>query len=303
KGYLYIAQPPLFKLKRGKSEIYVKDEKQMDALLIEEGTDGAKLARLKNGKVETTFDSARFRDLIKDLADLDRILPRLRRLLDLDAWMDAKKKPTHLVVGPLGRVLCATEDAAEAEAERQRKAGAAGKKKEEVQDQFLGEFLKPAEDGRTTVTVEIVSLGDTGELREMEELFARLTKKGLPLEDMLSEEHLADAEEDPKKRKALFQIITDKKTIDCYHVREVVEKVKELGKAGSSMQRYKGLGEMNPEQLWETTMDPERRTLLQVRLEDAVETDRIFTVLMGDAVEPRRIFIQTHAQEVSNLDV
>jgi len=303
KGYLYIAQPPLFRLKRGKSEIYVKDEKQMDALLIEEGTDGAKLARLKNGKVETTFDSARFRDLIKDLADLDRILPRLRRLLDLDAWMDAKKKPTHLVVGPLGRVLCASEDAAESEAERQRKAGAAGKKKEDVQDQFLGEFLKPAEDGRTTVTVEIVSLGDTGELREMEELFARLTKKGLPLEEMLSEEHLADAEEDPKKRKALFQIVTDKKTIDCYHVREVVEKVKELGKAGSSMQRYKGLGEMNPEQLWETTMDPERRTLLQVKLEDAVETDRIFTVLMGDAVEPRRIFIQTHAQEVSNLDV
>ena len=303
QGYLYIAQPPLFRLKRGKTEVYVKDEKQMDALLIEEGTDGAKLARLKGGKIETTFDSARFRDLIKDLADLDRILPRLRRLLDLDALLAAKKKPTHLVVGPLGRVLCEAEAEAEVEAERQRKAGAAGKKKEDDQDRFLGEFLKPAEDGRSKVTVEIIALGDIGELREMEDLVVRLTKKGLPLEEILSEEHLADAEEDPGKRKPLFQILTDKKTIDCYHVREVVEKVKELGKAGSSMQRYKGLGEMNPEQLWETTMDPSRRTLLQVKLEDAVETDRIFTVLMGDAVEPRRIFIQTHAQEVSNLDV
>ncbi|HTB22477.1 MAG TPA: DNA topoisomerase (ATP-hydrolyzing) subunit B [bacterium] len=303
KGYLYIAQPPLFRVKRGKSEFYVKDEKQMDAMLIEEGTDGAKLVRLKNGKVDSTFDSARFRDLIKDLADLDRILPRLRRLLDLDGLLAAKTKPTHIVIGPLGRVLCATEREAELEAERQRKAGAAGKKKEDDQDIYLGEFLKPAEDGRTTVTVEIMALSDLGELREMEQLIVRLTKKGLPLDEILSEEHEADAEEDPKKRKALFQILTDKKSIDCYHVRDVVEKVKELGKAGSSMQRYKGLGEMNPEQLWETTMDPTRRTLLQVKLEDAVETDRIFTVLMGDAVEPRRIFIQTHAQEVSNLDV
>ena len=303
KGYIYIAQPPLFKLKRGKNEVYIKDEKSMDAILIAEGTDDAKLIRLKNGKPEGSFDAAKFRDLIKDLADLDRILPRLRRLMDLDSYMEAKKKPTHLVRGPLGSVLCDSEKDAEAEADRQRKAGAAGKKGEEIDAQYFGDFLKPSDDGKTTVTVDNVALSDIGELREMEDLIARLTKKGLPLDDILSEEHLAEAETDEKKRKPLFQIVTDKKTIDCYHVREVVEKVKELGKAGSSMQRYKGLGEMNPEQLWETTMDPTRRSLLQVRSEDAVEADRIFSVLMGDAVEPRRIFIQQHAQEVSRLDV
>jgi DNA gyrase subunit B len=301
KGYLYIAQPPLFKWKRGKTEIYIKDEKGMDTMLISEGTDDAKLIRLKGGKAEATFDSAKFRDLIKDLADLDRILPRLRRLMDLDAYLEAKPRPSHLVRGPMGTVLCASEKEAEKEAERQAKAGAAGKKQEEEGDEFYGDFLKPADDGKSKVLVDTAALSDIGELREMEELVARLTKKGLPLEQILSEEHEGDVDE--KKRKPLFQIVTDKKTFDCFHVREVVEKVKELGKQGSAMQRYKGLGEMNPDQLWETTMDPARRSLLQVRLEDAVEADRIFSVLMGDAVEPRRIFIQQHAQEVSNLDV
>jgi DNA gyrase subunit B len=300
KGYLYIAQPPLFKLKRGKKEEYVKDEKSMDAILINGGTDDAKLVRLKNGKVDSSFESAKFRDLIKDLADLDRILPRLRRTMDLDAYLAAKVKPQFLVKGPHSHTLCANEKTAEVEAERLSTAGSTARVATE-EDAYYGDFLRL--DETKAQRVETISLSDVGELREMEELVARLTKKGLPLDDILSEEQLADAETDQKKRKPLFQIVTDKKTYDLYHVREVVEKVKELGKAGSSLQRYKGLGEMNPDQLWETTMDPGRRSLLQVRLEDAVEADRIFSVLMGDAVEPRRLFIQQHAQEVSNLDV
>ena len=83
----------------------------------------------------------------------------------------------------------------------------------------------------------------------------------------------------------------------------VVEQILTMGKKGATIQRFKGLGEMNPEQLWETTMNPERRTLLQVRLDDAVAADEIFTVLMGDQVDPRRVFIQKFAQEVKNLDI
>ena len=106
-----------------------------------------------------------------------------------------------------------------------------------------------------------------------------------------------------KLSETFYRIRTKNDEIDSYNFEEIIELFKKLGGKGATLQRYKGLGEMNPEQLWDTTMNPKYRKLLQVALEDGVEADRIFSTLMGDVVAPRRSFIQTHALEVSNLDV
>ena len=101
----------------------------------------------------------------------------------------------------------------------------------------------------------------------------------------------------------LYRISKGKEEYYAYNDRERDRLLKKVGKKGIRLQRYKGLGEMNPDQLWKTTMDPETRTVIQIKLEDAVEADRIFSVLMGDKVEPRRKFIEEHAKDVRNLDI
>ena len=106
-----------------------------------------------------------------------------------------------------------------------------------------------------------------------------------------------------KVLKPLFAVENDKDEHEFFSLREVLDHVQENVKKGMHIQRYKGLGEMNPQQLWETTMDPDRRTLLQVALEDAVEADKTFTMLMGDEVEPRRDFIESNAHMVRDLDI
>jgi DNA gyrase subunit B len=145
------------------------------------------------------------------------------------------------------------------------------------------------------------------EANEIEQILKEMEKMGI---DPVA--HYERAQEEgplpPQKKKSprpapVYKVTYDKEEKEVFSLKDLLELVKKVGKKGMVIQRYKGLGEMNPEQLWETTMDPARRTILKVTLEDAVKADEMFTVLMGDAVQPRREFIQTHAQEVRNLDI
>ena len=151
-------------------------------------------------------------------------------------------------------------------------------------------------------------------VRELNKLISALSKLKIDVTDYSSEKEINRLVM-PKKRRdkikkkkvpektPLFKVKFDSEKKDVYSLKTLLDFIMEVAKRGMTIQRYKGLGEMNPEQLWETTMDPERRTVQQVTVDDAVEADAMFTVLMGDQVEPRRKFIEKHAPEVKILDI
>ena len=133
----------------------------------------------------------------------------------------------------------------------------------------------------------------------------KIDKLGVDMEEYDTSEESVKEKKASKKEsvKPIYTIKMEEEIKGFHSLKEILQFVKSVGKEGMNIQRYKGLGEMNPVQLWETTMDPERRTLLKVMLEDAVEADSMFTILMGEAVEPRREFIEKHAHEVKVLDI
>ena len=129
------------------------------------------------------------------------------------------------------------------------------------------------------------------EARDLQRIMNDLEKKEIPF---------LKVDED---KKPLFELVDESGKAPIFSTMGILEEIRRIGKKGMTIQRYKGLGEMNPQQLWETTMDPDKRMLLKVNVEDAVEADEMFTVLMGDQVEPRRKFIEDHALNVRNLDI
>ncbi|MFC1808032.1 DNA topoisomerase (ATP-hydrolyzing) subunit B [Candidatus Omnitrophota bacterium] len=298
---VYIAQPPLYKIKRGKREEYIKTEEQMEEVLIELGTEEVLLVKTK-GKKE--IGPKQLQELIAVLMQLEKLGRSIeRRGVKLQNYMGlkhqkTKKLPIFMVkVEDDTHFLYSDKELAKLVQDREKKLG----KTIEIHD----------ESDKNKATKMDVDVVEFFEAEEIERITSKLEKLGLsPGEDYEEVEELVVGSKQKKQKKAssqtpqtLFKLKADGETVPIFFLKELLSTIKDRARKGMVIQRYKGLGEMNPEQLWETTMDPEKRTLLNVRLEDAVKADEMFTVLMGDAVEPRRAFIEKHAREVTNLDI
>jgi len=281
RGYLYIAQPPLFRITNKKKEWYISSEEEMEDYIL---TSGVEAVRVVTGE-GTIVTGTKLLGLIKKGIRLDTILEKFRnsgkdeeiiRLLAGDPAFSRKNFEDDGVLSKIGKristavgkrlVSCWTE----ADVEH------GGYK-------LFFSLKKNGQDHTTWIDKDIFNMPKFTEAKVHINQISPLGEAPYTVVE-------TDAD-DVRKEKSLESM------------RALIDYVVQAGQKGLSIQRYKGLGEMNPEQLWETTMDPEKRTLLQVKVEDAVAADEIFTTLMGDQVEPRKNFIFDNALNVSNLDV
>ena len=282
-GYLYIAQPPLYRAARGKSEIYLKDDRAMEDYLITQGlTD---LVLVAADGMQTAGND--LRALVETARDAKHLIePIARKVGSVDVVEQAA------VVGALSADLLADPDRAAAAA----RAVAARL-----------DALAPALE-RGWIGETVPSRGNiTGGLRFRRTLRGVEEVRTIDGATVLSPEGRRLGAMGAALKAAYdvppMHLVGDNRSFEIHGPVGLIDAVMELGRKGVSIQRYKGLGEMNPEQLWETTLDPNARTLLQVKIDDAGTAEELFSTLMGDVVEPRRDFIQENALLVSNLDV
>ncbi len=269
QGYLYIAQPPLFKVKKGRTEKYIQNEIEMLNMLFE----------LASDELEIFIKGQFIRN--KSLIGHLKRLYRFERLME---WFERRRRDPYLL-----HVILSSGMNKETLKDRTKVEEFLEKIREKDPTTGIGEIQLDEE--HQTYGVEITRQNyklalDTNfitspEFRELENLYGIIKDLGEPPYKV-------------KTKEGIKEIGTSKELLDF---------ILAAAKKGLNIQRYKGLGEMNPTQLWETTMDPEKRTLLQVTVQDSVEADDIFTVLMGDQVEPRKEFITTHALEARNIDI
>ena len=275
RGYVYIAQPPLFRVKKGKSEQYIKDERQMAQFLLKKATENLTVETAKGQKL-VGRDLTNF---IEKLIEFNSLFLRVNRHIQ-----DLRVLEHLLSVGAAAKGFLA--DPANVTG-LVKKIESLGYRVEVSEDSEHGEQKVTYREGSQSPRAIAHLLLSGGE-------YQRLT--GL---------HKAISETDQAPFIVRTEGQSEAKGVEARAAgrQQLIDHLMELGKKDLQINRYKGLGEMNPEQLWETTMDPEKRTLLQVHINDKVFTDAIFTILMGDAVEPRRQFIEANALEVKNLDI
>jgi DNA gyrase subunit B len=283
RGYLYIAQPPLFKVKKGKSERYIKDARTLEEYLLDLALAGAEVTGAGS---DTVIEVDSLRELLRASSQYKRLLERLtqrrldKRVVDAAVWHGEPREHE------LGDEAALSGNIAPALSERIQVDESAGESlswstepdPEHGGHRLIGTTRRAGVEFQTTLDTEFIRSPD----------FQRLLVLAVTMTSIGEAPFTVRRGEEPEE-------------LDS-HV-ALLDRLLEIGEKGLSIQRYKGLGEMNPDQLADTTMDADKRTLLQVRAPDDVEADDAFTTLMGDDVEPRRNFIERNALDVQNLDI
>ena len=274
QGYLYIAQPPLYRVHQGKEDRYLKDEEQMDRFLLERA---AEEVQLEMKEARSRLGGKKLLDLLNKLSRYDYYLRRLER----------RGYPREAIKTLVRQGIARAEDfGSKTRLKSLRKALQSAQME-------VGEISADEEHNLFEFPLEVRINGRTVSKKIDRDLVETVEYRGIV--DLY--QSIAGFETPP------FVVYRKEGQQELGSKGDLLNYITAIGKEGLAVQRYKGLGEMNPEQLWETTMDPASRSLLQVRVEDAVVADEIFTILMGDQVEERRLFIEQNALHVENLDI
>ncbi len=285
-GFVYIAQPPLYKVTRRKREEYVESDEHLTQILLDLGADGL---RLETADGEPLLDIKGLRDLLEQLVAIEGVSDKLRRRGVLfEEYLKARNPETGafpMYYVEIDDPDCEMPDVRfafnDADLSAFADEAAARFGDDESEDEELENFRKKSHIRHRELFVS----------KQLSDILANLEEAGFNYDQLLNSGITQFLLDDKGAKTPVASLI------------DLVPAVREAGRKGLSIQRYKGLGEMNPQQLWETTLDPAFRRMTKVVLEDAVKADEMFTILMGDEVEPRRAFIQENALNVTNLDI
>lgn len=297
KGRIFVARPPLYAVTQKKQLRYVQTAEEMDRELLTRGLQETQLKLLATSErpEAVVIDAEKLAPLVKILSELgDPLLILERRSLALSTMLGRGKDGAlpmyRALLGGKEHWFTTAEDLDQFRQAEQARLG---------RDLVVGDEPPAGEPAPSVNGTESASfiVQELHEVKALNRGLAKLKDFGLSAADLLPAPRIAGREPAPR-----YSLIHGEQSRELPHLRDLANEVRRLGEKGLTVTRFKGLGEMNPDQLWETTLDPKNRILLQVQLEDALKADEMFRTLMGEKVEPRREFIQKHALEVKDID-
>ena len=289
KGYVYVARPPLYKIKRRKTEQYIQDDAEMSQILINLGCDDVRLLRKSDGKI---FDPDSLKQITSHFLKIEAIGRGLQRYgCTLTRFLEQLDENNKTLPRFLARMRTGNEEEIRFFEDIDAKAGFM-MSQEISEDSESDVISREVQQGESSVTQRI-SIHEIYESHEIEKILGKCMESGID-STLFSKSNTPNYSLSPVNDEDEETTITS--------IAQFLEHVRTLGRKGLQIQRYKGLGEMNPKQLFETTMDPETRSLIKVEIADAIAADNMFTMLMGEEVAPRRAFIEDNALNVSFLD-